>query len=120
MYAGVFWCRRAFVKTLFSEEEPPTTIRLPPPPHPWVYLCAIWNDGKEENVTEVVEAAVTPNEVLTPARLLEMSGLTEDSLTGEDTHTRRVDHWEYMDSQTFEVRKITPDGLVNAVKPKVD
>jgi hypothetical protein len=75
-----------------------------------------------EDVTAIITEKVTPDEVLTPARLLEITGLVEEHTTGEDsvTTSRRVVRWEYMDSQTFEVGEITSEGLVNAVKPKID
>jgi hypothetical protein len=92
---------------------------MPEPTHPWVYITAVWNDNEYEDVTDIITDKVTANEVLTPARLLELSGLVEEISSG-DSSSRRVTKWEYMDSQTFEVREITSDGLVNAIKPKVD
>jgi hypothetical protein len=88
-----------------------------------MYISAVWDDGEEEDVTEIVEELATPNEVLTPARLLELTKIEpEQSVVGIDsvTSTRKLVRWSYMDSKTFEVREITSDGLVNAVKPKTD
>ena len=114
VYTALFRCRRGFLTTFFQEDEPRKTLDIvfSPPPHPWVYITATWSDGKEEDVTDIVTPKVAPDELLTPARLLEISGLVEDS--------RQVVRWEYMSSQTFEVSEITSEGLVNAVKPKVD
>jgi hypothetical protein len=124
IYSNIFWCRREVVKALFQEDEPRKTldIEFPLPDHPWVYISAIWNDESEDDVTDIITEKVTPNEVLTPTRLLEMSGLVETHETGLDsvTQSRRIVKWEYMNSQTFEVCEITSDGLVNAVKPKTD
>ena len=124
IYTHAFWCKRGCLRTFFQEDEPRKTfdIVIPPPSHPWVYISAVWNDDEEEDLTEVVTEKVMPDELLTPARLLEITGLTEEHTTGEDsvTSSRRIVRWEYMDSQTFEVREITSDGLVNAVKPKTD
>jgi hypothetical protein len=124
LYTSVFECRRGFLRTFFQEDEPRKTldIVIPPPSHPWVYITAVWNDEEEEDVTAIITEKVTPDEVLTPARLLEITGLVEEHTTGEDsvTTSRRVVRWEYMDSQTFEVGEITSEGLVNAVKPKID
>jgi len=92
---------------------------MPTPTHPWVYITAVWNDNECEDVTDIITEKILPNEVLTPSRLLELSGLVEE-IASENDSARRVTKWEYMDSQTFEVREITSDGLVNAIKPKVD
>jgi len=124
VYLNVFRCQRGIVNTLFQEDEPRKTldIVIPPPEYPWVYISAFWSDNFEEDVTDIVNEKVTPNEILTPARLVEMTGLTEEQETGVDsiTITRQVIRWEYMDSETFEVREITSDGLVNAVKSKTN
>lgn len=124
LYTSVFACRRGCLRTFFQEDEPRKTldIVIPPPSHPWVYITAVWSDEEEEDVTGIVTEKVTPDEVLTPARLLEITGLVEEHTTGEDsvTTSRKIVRWEYMDSQTFEVGEITSEGLVNAVKPKVD
>jgi len=88
-----------------------------------MYISAIWDDGEEQDVTEIVEELVTPNEILTPDRLLEMTKLeAEQQITSGESvvSTRKLVRWSYMDSVTFEVREITSDGLVNAVKPKTD
>jgi len=124
IYANAFWCTRGCLRTFFQEDEPRKTfdIVIPPPYYPWVYISAVWDDGEEEDVTEIVTEKALPDELLTPARLTDISGLVEEHTTGEDsvTSSRRIVRWEYMDSQTFEVREITSDGLVNAVKSKVD
>jgi hypothetical protein len=124
VYTNLFWCRRGCLRTFFQEDEPRKTLDIvvPPPTHPWVYITAVWSDEEEEDVTAIVTEKVTPDEVLTPERLLEITGLIEEHTTGEDsvTTSRRVVKWEYMNSQTFEVGEITSEGLVNAVKPKID
>lgn len=121
VYTSLFQCRRGCLRTFFQEDAPRKTldINMPEPTHPWVYIVAVWNDKDEEDITDIITEKVTPNEVLTPARLLELSGLVEEISSG-DSSSRRVTKWEYMDSQTFEVREITSDGLVNAIKPKID
>jgi hypothetical protein len=121
VYTSAFQCRRGCLRTFFQEDAPRKTfdIHLPDPTHPWVYITAVWNDNEEEDITDIITSKVTSNEVLTPARLLELSGLVEE-IASENDSPHRVMKWEYMDSQTFEVREITSDGLVNAIKPKVD
>ena len=121
MYTTLFQCRRGCLNFFFQEDEPRKTLDIvfSPPPHPWVYITAVWSDEQEEDVTDIITEKVLPDELLTPARLLEMSGLIEEHMVGEET-SRCVVKWEYMSSETFEVAEITSEGLVNAVKSKID
>ena len=125
LYASVFACRRGCLRFFFQEDAPrkTLTVEIPLPETPWLYISAIWDNGEEDDVTETVEGLVMPNEVLTPARLFEMTKFEpEQEIVGKDSvvSTRKFVRWSYMDSTTFEVREITSDGLVNAVKPKTD
>jgi hypothetical protein len=125
MYASVFACRRGCIRFFFQEDAPrkTLTVEIPLPETPWLYISAIWDDGQEDDVTEIVEELITPNEVITSARLFEMTKFEpEQQIVGKDSvvSTRKLLRWSYMDSTTFEVREITSDGLVNAVKPKTD
>lgn len=121
VYTTLFQCRRECLKFFFQEDEPRKTLDIvfSPPSYPWVYVSAVWSDGEEEDVTDIITPKVLPDELLTPARLLEISGLVEEHNSDDET-TRRVVRWEYMSSQTFEVSEITSEGLLNAVKPKID
>ena len=121
VYTTLFQCRRGCLKFFFQEDEPRKTLDIifSPPTHPWVYITAVWSDGEEEDVTDIISPKVVPNELITPSRLLEVSGLIEEHSNGEES-SRSIVRWEYMSSETFEVCEITSEGLVNAVKPKVD
>jgi hypothetical protein len=125
IYASVFACRRGCLRFFFQEDAPrkTLTVHIPLPETPWLYISAVWDDGQEDDVTEIVEELVTPNEVLTPSRLFEITKIEpeQEITSGESVvSTRKLLRWSYMDSTTFEVREITSDGLVNAVKPKTD
>ena len=125
IYTRMFACRRGCLRFFFQEDAPRKTliVELPAPAHPWVYISAIWDNDDEDDVTEMVENVVMPDEVLTPARLLEITEFeSEEEVTGIDsiTSTRKLLRWSYMDSKTFEVREITSEGLVNVVNPKSD
>jgi len=125
IYTRMFACRRGCLRFFFQEDAPRKTliVELPPPAHPWVYISAIWDNDDEDDVTEMVEKVVMPDEVLTPARLLEITEFeSEEEVTSEHsiTSTRKLLRWSYMDSKTFEVREITSEGLVNVVNPKSD
>ena len=124
-YAFMFACRRGCFRFFFQEDEPRKqfTVEIPGPKYPWLYISAVWDDGEEEDVTDEVEEHVEPGELLTPARLFEITQLEpEERSTKQDplTFLRKLVKWSYMDSLTFEVREITSDGLVNVVKPKSD
>lgn len=108
-YKQLFCCKRRIVKALFQEDEPRKKlwIEIPPPKHPWKYIWAVEEDGRESSVTEIVEEEVKEGETLTPERLAEMTGMN-------------AVRWLYIDIDTYEEHEITSEGLVNVVKPKAD
>ena len=110
IYTTLFWCKRGLVNALFQEDEElkKFEIEIPDPKHPWIYIAAIIEGKDEVDVTELVNNAVKPGEVLTPDRLSEMIGI-KDAL-----------RWEYMSISTFEVQTISSEGLVNEVKWKAE
>ena len=110
IYATLFWCQRGIMNTLFQEEETPkkSEIKIAPPKHPWIYIAAVMNESTEIEVTKIVDSVVTPSELLTPARLSEITGIA--------TAIR----WEYLSISTFEVQTISSEGLVNEVEWKSD
>lgn len=112
MYTALFWCSRRVMNTLFhdeSTERKTMILALPAPKHPWVCVLAK-SDGEEYDITDIVNAAVTPGQCVTPEWLSQLI----DIPNANDVV------WEYVDSTTFEVDKITSIGLVNELKPKAD
>lgn len=106
----MFWCRRSVINSLFQEDEPrkKLEIEIPNPKHPWVYIAAIVEGNQEVDVTMIIDNAVKPDEVLTPDRLSEITGI------------KNAIRWEYLSISTFEVQTISSEGLVNEVKWKAD
>lgn len=110
LYTAVFWCSRRVMNTLFhdeSTERKTMILTLPAPKHPWVCVLAK-SDGEEYDITDIVNAAVTPGQCVTPEWLSQLI----DIPNANDVV------WEYVDSTTFEVDKITSIGVVNEIKPK--
>lgn len=109
-YKQLFCCQRRVIRALFQEELPRKTlwIEIPPPEHPWIYICALTSTGEEIDVTHIVNHNVKEGDILTPQSLSEM------------TNIRDAAGWEYMDVFTYEEHEITSDGLVNVVRPKTD
>jgi len=110
IYTAVFWCKRSVINALFQEDEPhkKLEIEIPDPKHPWIYISAIIEDAPEVDVTTIVENEVKPEEVLTPERLSEITGI------------KNAVRWEYLSISTFEIQTISSEGLVNEVKWKAD
>jgi len=114
LYTWVFYCRRNVMNTLFhdeTKEQQKLVIEIPLPKHPWMCVSGVVGDD-EYDVTDVVNQNLLPGERLTS------EWLTENAIIPDPFPEKVV--WEYIDSQTFEVREITSDGVVNEVKPKVD
>jgi len=110
LYTAVFWCSRRVMNTLFhdeSTERKTMILALPAPKHPWVCVLAK-SDGEEYDITDIVNSAVTPGQCVTPEWLSHLI----DIPNANDVV------WEYVDSTTFEVDKITSAGVVNEIKPK--
>jgi len=78
------------------------SIPLPSRDPIWLCLSANMMDGSDIDVTEMVRLTLRDDEIVTPWRLTELTGL------------QGVKSWSYL-TKTLEYNKITSSGIVNGL-----
>jgi hypothetical protein len=98
VYTRVFWCLRRF-HTIFSQDfSKPIQLR----DSKWLYVDATFHDGTTLDVTEILRDTARHDMMFTPAKLSEMTNLTD------------VKNWGYL-TTTLDYNKITTEGVVNGL-----